>query len=113
MVSLRGNVSVYEAERLVKHAIDRLGTSVEVAGEVKRSSDAGALRVIVVQKYFLRIGSFASLTIVLTGDDRTSTVEAIASGAGEGILNIDWNATGSFERDFAAALRDVGYPDGA
>ncbi len=53
----------------------------------------------VVEKFFFRNSSRASLTILLTTDDFNTNVEIVGSGGGQGMLfKFDWGAKESFER---------------
>jgi hypothetical protein len=55
---------------------------------------------IVVEKFFFRNSSRASLSIVLTlsNDEQSTIIEAVGSGGGQGmIFKFDWGAKESFE----------------
>lgn len=109
MKTLSADIGMGTAIELARRAIAGLGSTVEFAGEVGRTWDGTQVRVLVAEKYYVRIGSFASLTVMVSGDARSSRVDAIASGAGDGLLNINWGARESFERDFVDALNKLGY----
>ncbi len=109
MVELETNLAFEDAKALVRRAITQLGVSVEVAGKLEHSLGDAELYVIVIEKYFLRTGDYTSLTIVVTGDDACSRVEAIPAGAGGGALNIRLGADKCFAEDFEHAMRDAGY----
>ena len=109
MVELEANLAFEDAKALVRRAITQLGVSVEVAGKLEHSLGDAELYVIVIEKYFLRTGDYTSLTIVVTGDDVRSRVEAIPAGAGGGALNIRLGADKRFAEDFGHAMRDAGY----
>lgn len=109
MVALQANIGIEDAKEHVRHAITRLGMSVETAGKIERSLGDSELYVVVIEKFFMRNGSYASLTIVVTGGDTSSRVEAIPSGAGEGLLNIGLGASGRFAADFERLMRESGY----
>lgn len=109
MVTLEADLGIEDAKALVRRAITQLGTSVEVVGRIERDLGDASLYVVVLEKFFLRNGSYAGLTVVVTGDGRASRVEAIPSGAGEGVFNIGLGAAGSFARSFADAMREAGY----
>ena len=51
----------------------------------------------------------ASLTVLFTNDGKTVTVDVIASGAGEGILNITWGANASFAKMAVDLLAKQGF----
>ncbi|MGM0436373.1 MAG: DUF6054 family protein [Bacillota bacterium] len=53
----------------------------------------------VVEKFFFRNSSRASLTILLTTDDFNTNVEIVGSGGGQSVFfKFDWGAKESFER---------------
>ena len=109
MVVLQANIGIEDAKDHVRHVISQLGMSVETVDTINRSLGDSELYVVVIEKLFLRNGSYASLTIVVTGDDASSRVEAIASGAGEGLLNIGLGAKKRFADDFERLMRESGY----
>ncbi|MBM6779777.1 hypothetical protein H6A16_09780 [Collinsella tanakaei] len=109
MVELEASLGFEDAKALVRRAITQLGVSVEVAGKLEHDMDGTSLYVVVIEKYFIRNGSYASLTIVVTGDDARSRVEAIPAGAGDGVFNIGFGAHRRFAEDFEQAMRDAGY----
>ncbi len=109
MISLEAPIGMEDAKALVRTAVGELGTSIEWAGKTERDLGDFSVYVGVIEKFFLRNGSYASLTIVITGDGSSSRVEAIGSGAGDGLLNIGLGAHQAFERDFESALRENGY----
>lgn len=109
MVELEANLAFEDAKALVRRAITQLGASVEVAGKLEHSLGDVELYVVVIEKFFLRTGDFTSLTIVVTGDEAYSRVEAIPSGAGGGMLNIRLGADKRFAEDFEHAMRATGY----
>lgn len=63
----------------------------------------------VVEKFFFRNSSRASLSIVIKEDDFDTTIEAVGSGGGQGILfKFDWGAKDSFERAIVKILDNEG-----
>ena len=65
---------------------------------------------LVVEKFFFRNSSRASLSIVIKGmDEFTSRIEAVGSGGGQGmIFKFDWGAKESFERAIPKILEREG-----
>ncbi len=61
---------------------------------------------LVVEKYFIRNSSRASLSIVISESEFGDTmVEAIGSGGGQGwLFKFDWGAAGSFENKIKTIL---------
>lgn len=64
---------------------------------------------LVYEKYFARIGGYASLTVVLTECDQEQTACVVACGGGEGIANASWGANRRFARDCVAVLQECGF----
>ena len=63
----------------------------------------------VFERYFVRTENMASLTVLFTNDGKAVTVDVIASGAGEGILNISWGANASFAKMAVDLLAKQGF----
>ena len=63
----------------------------------------------VFERYFVRTENMASLTVLFTNDGKAVTVDVIASGAGEGILNISWGANASFAKMARDLLAKQGF----
>ena len=77
---MSAKIGVSAATSMASQAIGRLGTSVEQAGEMGR-----------------------------TWDDCSSRVDAVGSGAWDGLLNFNRGARQDFEEDFRRQMRDLGY----
>ncbi len=57
----------------------------------------------VFEKFYFRVGSFVSLTVLMSENDFNQKVELIGSGGGAGLIGIDWGANQSF----ATAAKDI------
>ena len=65
----------------------------------------------IVEKFFFRNSSRASLTILLTTDDFNTNVEIVGSGGGQGLLfKFDWGAKEAFERGVIKILTQNDIP---
>lgn len=62
--------------------------------------------VIVLEKYYLRNGSYASCTICIDRQEASTEIVVICSGAGEGVLNMSWGATGHFLDKVGAVIQE-------
>lgn len=67
------------------------------------------LWVLVYQKYYFRISSYASVSIVLTEYGQTQTACVVASGSGAGIANRSYGADRNFAKDCVSALEFCGF----
>lgn len=74
----------------------------------KRTLGSGRLFLLVYEKYYIRNGSYASLTILLTEENGIQTAEIIPSGGGEGLLNLDRGSNSSFAGDAERVLTACG-----
>ena len=93
-------------------ALDRLNRyqdTEEVARVEKRFADGAEVYFIVYEKYFMRVESYVSLSILFTKTDLRSSVELVSSGGGDGLLNISWGAENSFTNDCAEVLESLGF----
>ena len=104
-----GSIGVDAAVDLARRALLATGSSTELKGEMTDLVGDHAAWVLVGEKYFLRNSSYASLTVLVSGDAQSSRVQALASGASDGIINIGFGAVASFEGDFERLLVELGY----
>ena len=81
----------------------------ELVAESKRSYDDANVVLLSFEKYFMRNGSYASLTVVLTENEKKQTADIIGSGGGEGIFNISWGANSDFAEMAEKVLSKYGF----
>lgn len=88
------NFSLQEINRKIRN----ISGAEQVSNFTQRINDV-EIMTLVYEKYYLRTGSFTSVTIVLTeyGEEQTACV--VSSGGGEGLANFSMGAN----RDFAKA----------
>ena len=65
--------------------------------------------VLAYERYYFRVGGYASVTVVLTEHDQTQTACIVASGGGQGIINHSWGANRNFAKDCVEVLRSCGF----
>ena len=104
-----GGIGVDAAVGLARRALLATGSSTELRGEMTDLAGDHVAWVLVGEKYFLRNSSYASLTVLVSGDAQSSRVQALGSGASDGIINIGFGAVASFEGDFERLLVELGY----
>lgn len=104
-----GSIGIDAAVDLARKALLATGSSTELKGEMTDQDGGGFAWVLVGEKYFMRNSSYASLTVLVSGDARSSRVQALSSGASDGIINISFGANASFENDFIRQLARLGY----
>ena len=64
---------------------------------------------LVYEKYFMRNGSYASVTVVLTDFGQEQTASIIAAGGGNGIVNLSFGANRNFAKSVVKVLEDCGF----
>ena len=104
-----GDIGVDAAVDLARRALLATGSSTELRGEMTDLAGDHVAWVLVGEKYFLRNSSYANLTVLVSGDARSSRVQALASGASDGIINVGFGAVASFEGDFGRRPAELGY----
>ena len=73
-----GDIGVDAAVDLARRALLATGSSTELRGEMTDLAGDHVAWVLVGEKYFLRNSSYASLTVLVSGDARSSRVQALA-----------------------------------
>ena len=63
----------------------------------------------VCERYVVWTENMTSLTVLFPNDGKAVTGDVIASGAGEGILNISWGANASFAKMSVELLAKQGF----
>ena len=81
----------------------------ELIAESWRSLDGIQVVLLCFEKFFLRNGSYASLTVMLTESETMQTADIVGSGGGEGLFNISWGANSDFAEMAAGLLRQRGF----
>ena len=102
-MDIRVKLSPVDTVNLLEEHIIRGALSAEQVDKYQ----AGDFYVLVFDKYFMRVSSRASLTVVVHPDGNgVSAVHSVGSGGGTGVLfgSFDWGAGGSFEGSVEKAL---------
>ena len=71
--------------------------------------DCTAVWLLVYEKYFSRVNSYASLTVLLTEQGETQTAQIVSSGGGNSISNISLGANQRFAKECVQALEEAGF----
>ena len=92
----------------IESAADALGISVELVDV--SSCRLGEIQVVtqVYEKYFMRNGSYASLTITTVSNGERVCLSAIGAAGGTGWANISWGAETSLMKRFEQNLEEQG-----
>ncbi len=92
-IRMKGNhsKSIEKISNILKEEINA-----QLVAENQRSYSDVNVILLSFEKYFMRNGSYASLTVLLTEDEIKQTADIIGSGGGEGIFNLSWGANSNF-----------------
>lgn len=90
------------------------GLKVKINAELINESsyyidDDTTVILLVFEKYYMRNGSYAGLTVQLIESKNVQIADIIASAGGEGIFNISWGANSDFAYMAENILRDYGF----
>lgn len=64
---------------------------------------------LVFEAFYIRTGSYGSLTVNLTVSNDNHIIDLIPSGGGDGLLNISWGANANFAQKAQEILENYGY----
>lgn len=81
----------------------------ELVAESRRTVGKASVVLLSFEKYYMRNGNYASLTVMLTESDGQQTADIIGSGGGGGLFNISWGANSDFAEDAERILLRYGF----
>ncbi|WP_186577199.1 DUF6054 family protein [Aquibacillus kalidii] len=98
-------LNIKPLEAAVKLASDEQLKAYIAHSDYKESGeDDKQISIIVLEKFFFRNGSSASLTITIDNFGGETVMKCVSTGNGEGILDIGWGAGTSFIKSASQAL---------
>lgn len=71
--------------------------------------EGGTVCLLVYEKYYFRINSFASLTVLVTEQGTRQTAQIVATGGGASLSNNSLGANRNFARQCVQALEECGF----
>lgn len=99
------SVSPQEAIRLIDNAVVGGSITGEKIDEYVNDMGNGTMVVAAVyEKHYYRAGNRLTLTVVIDNLRNGTHVHAVGGGGGQGLLKLDWGASGSFEDAVMDAL---------
>ena len=103
---LNGNFTkkIDEASELLKN-----GVNAELISKTCRTVGSAEIILLNFEKFYLRNGSCAGLTVMLTETKESQTADVTGFGGGEGLLNISWGANFEFAEKAAEILERCGF----
>ena len=81
----------------------------ELVNKTEKDINGGKVILMVFEKYFYRIGSYAALTIMLIDDGDKKEAKVIGFGGGTGLLNISWGANSKLSSEAEEILKNNGF----
>ena len=108
-LSLHGSASFRETEEFLRREIPACGITCELNDSVYHSRDAMRVTTMVFEKYYMRVGNYASLTVTVSGRDGDVWVDLISAGSRSGVLSFSWGAEDNFVRKAADVLARHGF----
>ena len=76
-----------------------------------RHVDHVDILLMVFEKYFMRNGSMAVLTVEVVSDGNSQAATVVGTGGGQGIFNISWGANSDYAYETAEFLESVGFKE--
>ena len=102
-------VPVYKGVRFLREEIPNCGISCELSDQSYRVIGDVHVSVLVFEKYFMRAGNYASLTLVLSGRDGDVGVDIIGAGGRQGLISVSWGTEESFVNSAREVLERHGF----
>jgi len=84
-------------------------TGAEAVFEKKQHFGETEVWLLVYEKYFFRVNSFAALTVLLTEEGGRQTAQIVTSGGGNSMSNVSYGAEKRFAKECVAALTEAGF----
>lgn len=104
MMNKNCTVSIMELARVLKREIDA-----ELVGEISRTFQSAVVVLLSFERYYFRIGGYATLTMMLVEQDAIQSVDMIGSGGGQGVTNISWGSNKSIVNKAIKELEKYGF----
>lgn len=103
-ISMQGSGSHRMVCDALIEEIQKSGITCELIDKAVRSAGGRPVTLMVFEKYYMRSSNRASLSVLVVGDGNDISVDAVASGGGQGALfRFSWGA----EYDFVGAAQSV------
>lgn len=111
-ISMKGRGTVSGVSDIIITGIANSAISTELIERTDRYCGDVRATMLVFEKYYWRASSRASLSVLITGNGETVTVDAIGAGGGTGIfLNFSWGAEESFAETVRRILNEHGFTE--
>ncbi len=98
-----------ETLEVLQDKLCNMGNSAEFTAEAHRDSKDTQIAMLTFEKYYMRNGSYAALTVLLTQSGSVQTADIIGFGGGGGMLNLSFGANKAFANEAKEILLDNGF----
>lgn len=96
-IMMKGAMGAARTANSIMEGVLASGLSCELVDSINRRIGDHLVYIMVFEKYYMRASNRASLTVVVTGDAYSCTVDAIGAGGGQGALfKLSYGAEDSF-----------------
>lgn len=103
-LSMFGTGDVNAVADILLHELNESAFSCELVDSVDRTVGDARIITMVFEKYYWRSSNYASLTVVICGENGRISVDAIGSAGGQSLfLKMSWGA----EKDFVSTVENV------
>ena len=104
-----GSLRISEVEAILRDELPNCGLSCELSDRAAHRIGDVEIVTLVFEKYFMRAGNYASLTVVISGHDGQVGVDLIGAGGRQGLLSFSWGTEDSFVSSAAKVLEKYGF----
>ena len=109
-VAMEGFGNVNEVVEVIKNQILKGALSADLTSEVFRGEEGSETILLVFEKYFMRVSSRASLSVLILNNNGDITVDSIGGGAGQGpVFKMAFRAEEDFAESVIAPLEKLGF----
>ena len=98
-------------DRSLQDIIRQIGyiSDAEQVSAIHHTIGEADIHLLVYEKYYFRVGGYASLTVQLVKQEGLITADIIGSGGGEGIFNQSLGANRKFAKECTDILQTLGF----
>lgn len=113
MASVVKKMECYDIQKSVEDLGEHLKEKIkaEMVCEDYKVLGNAVVMLLSFEKYYLRNGSYASLTVMVTDDGQIQTADIIGSGGGEGVWNFSFGANEEFADMASNILLEYGFQE--
>jgi hypothetical protein len=107
---LKGSGNISEIVRTLEQEISQAGITNQLIYKAKRGQVGSQSYLLVFEKFYYRNSSRASLSLMISENEETITVDVAGSGGGQGVIfRFNWGAESNFVNLVVNCLTRVGF----